>query len=374
MQSAFYNVSLDRIRYSLVWEDSHTLYAGLQIGAQDHVLVISSAGCNVLNALLKCPASLTAIDLNPLQNRLLLLKKHIVLHHDYPVFRGLLGLDGPARVAQSWEALQHTLPPAELPYWKSFFHSHPEGLLASGKLESYIHGFYHTLSTNLQEKLQALICFEEVSAQHTFFQNELHPSSFREQFLCYFDDAHLSKGRDPSLFTYATEAAGPAFYKRLQAQLASRLVKDNFYFRFFFFGPEHLPARLLPPCYQEAYYNRLRGQLHKLQVVRGEAVDYLLSEAGAGINKASLSNIFEYTSPAAFEQAYTALFADARRQLRIIFWNLLQQQGASLGHDRWHDAALSASLSRSDGCFYFCNVRVQQTCPPPATPVNVPSL
>ena len=31
MNSEFYNVALDRIRYSLVWEDSRTLYGALAI-------------------------------------------------------------------------------------------------------------------------------------------------------------------------------------------------------------------------------------------------------------------------------------------------------------------------------------------------------
>ena len=55
MHSEFYNVALDRIRYSLVWEDSTTLYAGLNIRPGDTVLVITSAGCNALNALLLGP-------------------------------------------------------------------------------------------------------------------------------------------------------------------------------------------------------------------------------------------------------------------------------------------------------------------------------
>ena len=55
MNSEFYNVALNRLRYSLVWEDSQTLYEALAIGPTDNVLVITSAGCNALNALLQHP-------------------------------------------------------------------------------------------------------------------------------------------------------------------------------------------------------------------------------------------------------------------------------------------------------------------------------
>ncbi|RDV14582.1 DUF3419 family protein [Pontibacter diazotrophicus] len=359
MHSEFYNVELDRIRYSLVWEDSNTLYRGLEVHPHDQVLVITSAGCNVLNTLLKAPASVTAIDLNPVQNKLLLFKKHLILQYDYAAFRALLGLDGPESVAEAWRQIEATLPEDMRRYWSSFFLCHPNGLMAAGKLETYLNGFYHTLDSSLQEKLKQLIDFEEVEAQYLFFLKELHHTPFQEQFTFYFDEANLSKGRDPKLFKYAAESGGTTFYKRLQTQIASQLVKNNFFFRFFFFGPTGIPPEILPPCYQEQSFKLLQGQLHKLKVVNAEAIDYLLSEEGRQVNKASLSNIFEYTSHAEFNQVYQRLFAAQDRDLRMIFWNLLQEQGAGTAADNWLNAPLSAALSKTDACFYFRNVRVQ---------------
>ncbi|WP_187261152.1 DUF3419 family protein [Pontibacter beigongshangensis] len=359
MYSEFYNVELDRIRYSLVWEDSNTLYKALDIRPADHLLIITSAGCNVLNALLKAPAQITAIDLNPVQNRLLLLKKHLILHYEYPVFRALLGLDGAASVRKTWQQVAPTLPEDMLRYWTPFFQNHPNGLLAAGKLETYLHIFYHTLSKQLKEKLQKLITFDKVTEQYDFFLNELHLTPFQQQFTDYFDEANLSKGRDPKLFKYAEESGGATFYKRLVAQVASVPVKQNFFFRFFFFGPTNIPPHLLPPCYQEQHYEQLRQQLHKLKVVNAEAIDYLLSEEGRQLNKVSLSNIFEYTSPEEFEHVYHKLFSDPNRNLRMVFWNLLQEQGAGLPSDPWLNSSLSEALTATDACFYFRNVRVQ---------------
>lgn len=359
MQSEFYNVELDRIRYSLVWEDSNTLYRALEIEPHDHVLVISSAGCNVLNTLLKAPASVTAIDLNPVQNKLLLLKKHLILHYEYPVFRALLGLDGPESVAEAWQQIQATLPDDLRIYWSPFFLCHPNGLMAAGKLESYLNGFYNTLESSLQEKVRKLIAFDDVELQYNFFLSELHHTAFQEQFITYFDEANLSKGRDQKLFKYAAESGGATFYERLVEQIASVPVKSNFFFRFFFFGPVGIPQKLLPPCYQVQNYEQLREQLHKLKVVNAEAVDYLLSEEGRHLNKASLSNIFEYTSPEEFNKVYQRLFDNSERSLRMVFWNLLQDQGADLSSDSWFNAPLSAALSAEDACFYFRNVRVQ---------------
>lgn len=358
MQSEFYNVALDRLRYSLVWEDNFPLYQGLDLQPDDRVLVITSAGCNVLNALLRSPRQVIAIDLNPTQNTLLLLKKHVILHHDQAVLRGLMGFDGPTNVAFACQQLETTLATDERSYWASFFATHPDGILTAGKLEAYITGFFHTLDADTQQKLHRLIQFDEVSTQRNFFIAELDASPFREQFIHYFDEANLSKGRSPELFKYAQESGGAAFYNRLLRQVSTVLVKNNFFFRFFFFGPQQLPEYILPPCYQSQHYALLRAQLPRLTVVDGEAVDYLLSAEGLLVNKASLSNIFEYTSQSEFRRVCRLLSAHGAAKLRFVFWNLLQEQGAFLDQDGWNDVPLSNQRTQETGCFYFRNVRV----------------
>ena len=297
MKSEFYNVALDRIRYSLVWEESLTLYQALSVRSADHVLVVTSAGCNVLNVLLKNPRHVTAIDLNPVQNQLLQLKLHLIRHHGHEVLRALLGLDGSAAVAPAWQELAETLPSPERGYWEDFFESHPAGILTAGRLESYITGFLTTLEPSIQRKVRRLIQFDSVAVQYEYFTQVLEATTFQEQFIEYFDEANLSKGRDPQLFRYAEESGGAAFYARLRETLATELVRDNFFFRFFFFGAEQLPEQILPPCYQRRNFEVLRQQLNKLTIVTGEAVDYLRSPAGQAITKVSFSNIFEVYKP-----------------------------------------------------------------------------
>ncbi len=358
MQSEFYNVALDRLRYSLVWEDHLTLYTALDIQPDDRLLLITSAGCNVLNALLKNPAQVVAIDLNPVQNKLLGLKAHAIQHHTHAVLRGLMGFDGPQQVAEAREAIRATLPADEYRYWLAFFNSHPDGILTAGKLESYITGFFATLDENIQQKVRQLIAFDNTPAQWRFFRNELQTTSFSTQFIQYFDDANLSKGRDPALFTYAQESGGVAFYNRLCRQLSTTLVSDNFFFRFFFFGPQQLPEHCLPPCYQAQHFATLRAGLNRLTIVDGEAVDYLAAVDGQAITKASLSNIFEYTSQHEFWRVCDLLTAGGARQLRFVFWNLLQEQGADAERVGLTNLIITDQPVQDTACFYFRNVRV----------------
>jgi len=357
MNSEFYNVALNRLRYSLVWEASHTLYNALAIGPTDDVLVITSAGCNVFNALLQNPRSVTAIDLNPVQNRLLLLKYQLIRYHTPNVLRALMGFEGPLAVGPTWQRVAPTLPVEMQAYWQPFFEAHPGGILTAGKLEEYILGFLPTLAPEIQAKLQQLLYFSTIAEQRGFFAAELDGTDFQEQFIAYFDEANLSKGRDPALFRYALESGGQAFYSRLKSTVATKLVRDNFFFRFFFFGPVGLPEFLLPPCYHRKNHERLRQQLPKLNVLTGEAVSHLNSPAGQGITKASLSNIFEYTSAEEFRRVMTSLFPMGGRPLRLVYWNLLQDQGSTVA-DQLPLSADSGRLSREDACFYFRNVRL----------------
>lgn len=361
MQSEFYNVALDRIRYSLVWEDSQTLYNALDINENDHLLIITSAGCNVLNALLRNPASVTAIDLNPVQNKLLLLKKHIILHHDFDVYQSLSGFNGKNAVSHAKQELFETLPVDERNYWIGFFNDHPDGLLTSGKLESYITAFYKTLHRVEQQNLHKLITFENIKEQYDFFKKYLHKSCFKQLFINYFNDENLSKGRDTELLKYASETGGEAFYNRLVQQVRSTLINNNFYFRFFFFGPLDLPENILPPCYRKENYHALKSQLSRLQIITGEAIDYLLSPSGTTVNKASLSNIFEYISRQEFKNVCHALSQNADRNLRIVFWNLLNTQGDNISSQI--NLNVEEIKPSEKSCFYFKNVLALQYAP-----------
>ena len=368
MKTAFCGIALDQIRYSLVWEGHQALRTALNLTADDHALVITSAGCNVLNTLLTAPRRVTAIDVNPFQNRLLQFKVHIIREHPYAVYRGVLGLDGPAAVTDAVTKVLPTLRPPDRAFWEAFFETHPEGLLLAGRLEQYLHGFYDVLPPKFQQALVELTRCESVEAQTSFFDEILDVPAFSDRFVRYFNNRNLSQGRDPKLYAYTPERGGEVFYHRLKAFVRQHPVRDNFHFQFFFFGLRLVEDAVLPPCYREENYGALRAALPKLEVVTAEAVSYLLSEAGASVTKAGLSNIFEYTSPSDFRESMEELASRAGKSqagrppagqpLRLAFWNLLNDQGQERYFDQWRDGEQSALLTEQETCFYFGSIRV----------------
>ncbi len=245
MHSAFTQIPLDRLRYGLVWEDYRTLYRALALGPGDHILLITSAGCNALNALLANLRRVTAIGLNPVQNQLLALKMHVIAHYSPAV---LLGLAGPAAVAGATAKQRATLPAAAYARWAAYLAQHSGGLLLAGQLEGYVTGFVPTLPAAWQARLRHLLTCGTVAAQAAYFEAELNQFGFRTRFIDYFDAANLSRGRAPRLYSHAADAGGATFFER-RRHLGWHLARDNFFFRFLFFGPENLPEETPPLCY-----------------------------------------------------------------------------------------------------------------------------
>lgn len=357
MQTVFRKLDLDLIRYSLVWEDENSLVKGLDINSSDEVLLITSAGCNVLNVLLQNPKSVTAIDLNIEQNRLLTFKIFLIENYDYATFAAIMGFYGRAAVKVAWEKVSLAMNEHLRAHAQEYFLKNPDGLMSSGKLENYIHSFMPQLPLTSQRALEKLVNFGSLEAQRLFFKEQLESTDFKELFIDHFDEHNLSKGRDSSLFKYATSSGGTIFYERLKKMVESTLIKNNFYARFFFFGVAGMPACLLPACYQESNFKIVRQQLSKLKIVEGEAVDYLLAAHGRHITKAGLSNIFEYVSPAKFDKVCYKTLVERKTPLRFMFWNLLQSQ-AEDSQEKYVLSSLSKDLTESDSCFYFNNVKV----------------
>ncbi|MCU0437053.1 MAG: BtaA family protein [Raineya sp.] len=353
MYSEFQQLNFDIVRYSFVWEDNQILNQALDFQVTDQALIITSGGKNVLSSALNPLEQIVAIDINPIQNELLKLQINLIKNYDYATFRGLLGLDGKDGVSKNLEKIQTIIKAEHRDFWNSFFERNPKGILHSGKLETYLTAFINTLPSELQQKLHTLVTIENLEEQASFFRKYLDKSDFRKQFINYFNESNLSKGRDSKLFKYAEENAGETFYNRLCYQADNFLFKNNLYFRFFFFGAEGIPTSVLPPCYQEKNFDLLKKNLHKIKIVTGEATDYLLSEEGKAITKASLSNIFEYTDKRTFEEICNKL-SKHNTNLKFIYWNLLQNQIISENQDLHYQVIPKLPTS----CFYFKNIHL----------------
>ena len=77
--------------YNTCWEDPRLDREALELGPDDTVLVITSAGCNTLDYALVGPKHVYAVDMNPRQNALLELKLAGIRRLDYGTFFEMFG-------------------------------------------------------------------------------------------------------------------------------------------------------------------------------------------------------------------------------------------------------------------------------------------
>ena len=118
--------------YNTSWEDPAVDRRALDLGADDTVLVITSAGCNALDYALTGPRRVHAVDANPRQNALLELKLAGIRRLDFDDFFALFGEGGHPRFREMYlDVLREELTPFARQFWDArqhwFVHADPRG-------------------------------------------------------------------------------------------------------------------------------------------------------------------------------------------------------------------------------------------------------
>lgn len=104
--------------YNTCWEDPRLDREALELSPSDHVLVITSAGCNALDYALAEPTHVYAVDMNPRQNALLELKLAGIRRLDYEPFFAFFGNGRSPDASRLYQTrLRQDLSPWARQYW-----------------------------------------------------------------------------------------------------------------------------------------------------------------------------------------------------------------------------------------------------------------
>jgi len=116
--------------YNTCWEDPAVDRLVLNIGPDDRILVITSAGCNVLDYALVGPAAIHAVDANPRQNALLELKLAGIRRLEFDDFFAAFGYGHHPRFERLYRReLRAELSPFAQTFWdkRARWFGHPRG-------------------------------------------------------------------------------------------------------------------------------------------------------------------------------------------------------------------------------------------------------
>ena len=167
--------------YNACWEDPAIDRKALALDADDTLLAISSAGCNVLDYALLGPKQIFAVDANPRQIALLELKVAGIRALEFDDFFAIFGS---GRHPQFREIYQTTLRPQLSPFAQSWWDKHWDWF--AGKHGSfYFHGLsgivargvraYFKLRPGLASAINALLDAKSLTEQRKIYDERVAP-------------------------------------------------------------------------------------------------------------------------------------------------------------------------------------------------------
>ena len=387
LDQAIFNALYARsLVYNTCWEDPAVDHQALDIGGNDELVVITSAGCNVLDYALAGPRRIHAVDANPRQTALLELKLAGIRTLDHPDFFGLFGEGQHPRFETLYrDRLRAELGDAARAFWDArqhWFSPGHGGFYArglSGLVGSAFRGYLRA-----RPRLRTAV-FELFEADDLQQQRELYERKVAPLLWSKLVNWTLSRQTTMSLLgvphaqrkeVQAQHNGGVAgFVRESLAFLAHHLpFKDNYFYALYVRG--RYAADCCPEYLKPAQFERLKDGLVDCIAPRTATVTEFLNSSDRPISCFVLLDHMDWMSthqPAALAEEWEAILRCASKTARIIFRSahaaptylerLRLGDGSNLFERLQFDAARAALLSLQDRVhtyagFHIASLRV----------------
>jgi S-adenosylmethionine-diacylglycerol 3-amino-3-carboxypropyl transferase len=275
--------------YNTCWEDPRLDRKALQIGPEDTVLVITSAGCNALDYALAGAGRVVAVDVNPRQNALLELKLSGIRNLEFEDFFAMFGqgrLHGAADVYE--DKLRPSLSEWAKGYWDrwiTFF----EG---SNRRPFYFRGtsgafalainFYVNRIVRLRPWLNDMLATRTLEEQRDIYSRHLRdrfwssPMRFAMRRDTVLSLLGVPRAQRNQIETQYAGGIAQFVYDCVESVFARLPLADNYFWRVYMTGqytPQCCPEYLKPENFQklkdglgervEVYTDTVQGHLEK---------------------------------------------------------------------------------------------------------------
>jgi S-adenosylmethionine-diacylglycerol 3-amino-3-carboxypropyl transferase len=373
--------------YNTCWEDPALDRVALKLGPDDKLVVITSAGCNALDYLLAGAGEVHAVDVNPIQNALLELKRAAILGLDHDAFFELFGRGRSPHARQMYQdALRRRLSPRAQVYWdkhisfflgkgwrKSFYYRGTSGLLAKLVLMNV-----HVLH-RLRKPIQALLDAGTVEEQRTIYESNIRPRIWTP-WLRWFLSRSLTLSllgvpwpqRDQITSQYQ---GGVAQFIRDQMETVVTQLPfgDNYFWRVYIQG--YYTPDCCPEYLKAGNFRALRAAMSRLHVHTSTITEFV--KGRTGLTRFVLLDHMDWMScnnPQGLVEEWNAILASAGPGARAIFRSaglrvnyldhlLVSRQGrqVELGSLLRYHPELAAELHQRDrvhtyGSFYIADL------------------
>lgn len=352
--------TFDLIRYANCWEDAEILLKGLAPKPGSKILSIGSAGDNSFSLLTTDPASVVAVDINPIQLYLIALKKAAIQHLPYDELLAFLGFRPSNNRSQTLLQLRDAIDPEAYAYWQAHSSQIEQGIIGAGKFERYFQLFSHKVLPWIHHPntTAELLRPKSEAEQRSFYHERWNTWRWRLLFKIFFSKYVMGKyGRDPAFLKEVKVPVGEFIFRRAEQHLQREAAQHNFILRYNLTGSF---GALLPHYLQPEHIGVIRSRLHRLHLHLGFAEEAIA--AHGSFDYMNLSNIFEYMNPELFEHTARGLLAATQAGGRLAYWNLMAPRriSAILPEQARQMEALSAELHDIDKGFFYSQFIVDE--------------
>lgn len=186
----FRRIHGNRLIYNACWEDPEIDRQLMQLDESSNLVMITSAGCNVLDYLLDSPAQIHTIDVNHRQNALLHLKMSLVRAGSFDQFFTMFGLGSHRLYEAIYNTVRFQLPLYAQEFWDKKIRYFSR---TNAKKSFYFHGtsgevawlFRNFLKTNkdIRRRLHDLLEAKSLAEQKEVY-TQLEPRLWNK-FVCW---------------------------------------------------------------------------------------------------------------------------------------------------------------------------------------------
>lgn len=328
----------NRLIYNTCWEDPVIDRQLLGLGPESAVVVITSAGCNVLDYLLDGPGTIHAVDMNFRQNALLALKMALLRHGDFDALFTFFGEGGGTSYREIYQAIRTDLPGWAREYWNdkiSYFK--PGGVRKSFYWLSAAGDFAWMFQKllfngNKQGLALALLGADCLEEQETLY-NSVEPHLFGRGITWLLrQPAALAFVGVPTQQLELVDQQYPGglaecLRHNLRQVFTTVPIRDNYFWRVYLTG--RYTADCCPGYLQTANFRTLRDRLERVSLHTDTVTGFLKTNPGEYSHFVLLDHqdwLAWHDLPALWEE-WRQIFRNSRPGTRI----LLRSAGPNLG-------------------------------------------
>ncbi len=335
MRRAFSRWFFDQIHsrnliYNQCWEDPALDNEVLNIGPSDRIVMITSAGCNALDYLLRDPLQIHCVDMNPHQNALLELKIAGLQALSHGEFFSMFGKGKLSNHQFIYGGrLRHLLTLPAQAIWDrriSYFDPDGPGLYFHGTAGVFARcvGWYLRRFRNLGKELDDFQRIGDLEEQAAFYRDRIAPALWSPAVRCLISQkAVLSMLGVPTeqieqIHRSARRGISSFVEERVSKTLSTVPIQQNYFWRVYMNG--HYTPDCCPNYLKRDNFEVLRNRVSRIQIRTATLTDFLRTTRECFSVFVLLDHMdWLSAAPQLLEQEWRAILNTALPGARIIY-------------------------------------------------------